>query len=74
MEGGVVVKAAVYVVEEVFHRNRGFLAIQFQLNIPCGGGQQNMRVPFAASAAGETAERANTAATAASVDLSMRIP
>lgn len=37
VERGVVIKTTVHVVEEVFHRNRGFLAIQLQLNIPRRG-------------------------------------
>ncbi|MNR09746.1 hypothetical protein D3C85_1259620 [compost metagenome] len=46
VEGGVVIKTTVHVIEEVFHRNRSFLAIQFQLNIPGGSCQQNMGVTF----------------------------
>ena len=46
VERGVVIKTTVHVVEEVFHRNRGFLAIQLQLNIPRRGSQQDVGVSF----------------------------
>ncbi|XPE60161.1 hypothetical protein ACNKHQ_19495 [Shigella flexneri] len=75
MERGVVIKAAINVFQEVFNGDRRLLAIQLQLDVASRSGQQHVRIGFSpATPAGATAESANTAAMAASVDLSMRIP
>ncbi|MFY1037944.1 hypothetical protein ACOMYX_02855 [Pantoea agglomerans] len=46
MKNGVVVKTVVDVINEVFHRNRRFLVIQFEFDIAGGGGEQNVGVTF----------------------------
>ena len=46
MKNRVVVKTAVNVVDEVFHRNRRFLIIQFEFDITGGRGEQDVRIAF----------------------------
>ena len=53
VKSGVVIKAAVHVLEEVIHRDRCFLAIQLKLNIARRRGQQHMGIPFCRHGRGE---------------------